>query len=331
MRKVLFFDTSIGTLNVGDEIINKSIANESIELFKNDYLLRLPSRTNTLNHFQLAYNKSFRKNFAKADLKFICGTNLLYKNMLRPMPNWNINILNTSLQKESILFGVGSGNNSDKTTLYTKKLYKKILSKKYIHSVRDQATKMMLEEMGLQAIVTGCPTLWEITPERCKLIPKEKSHSSTVIFTLTHYSSFRNVDEDKKMIDIIKKNYENIFFWPQSLGDLDYLNELTEIENINVLPPNLRSFDDFLTKNDCDYIGSRLHGGIFALQHGRRSIILAIDNRAREIKKNNYIPCIERDRVSIELEDLVNDTWETNIILEVEKIEKWKKQFFEEN
>lgn len=331
MKKVLFFDTSIGTLNIGDEIINRSIAKESAKMFYDDYLLRLPSRTSVLSHFQLLYNKSFRENFGKSDLKFVCGTNLLYKNMLRPMPNWNVNLLNTSIQKDSILFGVGSGNNANKITWYTKKLYKKVLSSEYIHSVRDQATKKMLEEIGLEAIVTGCPTLWEITPEKCKMIPDEKSKSSTVIFTLTHYSSFRNFDEDKKMVEIIRSNYENIYFWPQSLGDLDYLEELTHTSDIHVLPPNLQSFDDFLLNYDCDYIGSRLHGGIFAIQHGRRSIILAIDNRAREIKKNNNIPCIERDSISSELDKLVNGKWKTEIKIEVDEIERWKNQFIKKN
>lgn len=325
MRKILFFDTAIGTLNIGDEIINRAIDREAKELFSQDYIMKLPSRTNILNHFQLKYNKSFYQNFGKAELKFVCGTNLLYKNMLRPMPNWNVNIFNTSIQKGSILFGVGSGNNSKNTTLYTKYLYNKVLSHDYIHSVRDQATKKMLEELGFKAIVTGCPTLWRITPEHCKKVPTEKSN--TVVFTLTHYKTFRNESEDAEMIQILKRNYQNLYFWPQSLEDLNYLKELKENENVSILPPNLQSFDDFLTVNDCDYVGSRLHGGIFALQHYRRTIILAIDNRAREIKRNNNISCIERDDTSSQLEEVINDTWETKIKLEEDQIEKWKEQF----
>lgn len=73
MKKILFFDTSIGTLNIGDEIINDSIQKISEEMFSDDYIMRLPSRTGTLNKFQILYNKSFRKNFCEADLKFVCG------------------------------------------------------------------------------------------------------------------------------------------------------------------------------------------------------------------------------------------------------------------
>ncbi|GAA2889374.1 polysaccharide pyruvyl transferase family protein [Enterococcus casseliflavus] len=325
MKKVLFFDTSVGTLNIGDEIINKAINEISNNMFKEDYIMKLPSRTGILNKFQLNYNKSFKNNFCNADLKFVCGTNLLYKNMLRPMPNWNINLLNTAVVENSILFGVGSGNNAKKITNYTKILYKKVLSKDYIHSVRDQATKNMLDSIGIDSVVTGCPTLWQLNEEKNAEIPFDKSE--TVVFTLTHYQSFRNFDEDKAMIVILRKLYKDIYFWPQSLEDLDYLNQLGETAGITILSPNLVTFDKFLTNNHTDYVGTRLHGGIFAMQHGRRSVILAIDNRAREIKKNNNIPCIERDETSSELENLLSTSWKTSIIIEDDKIEKWKQQF----
>ena len=38
--------------------------------------------------------------------------------------------------------------------------------------------------------------------------------------------------------------------------------------------------DALIQDTECDYIGTRLHGGIRALQHGRRSLILSVDNRA---------------------------------------------------
>ncbi|WP_429961924.1 polysaccharide pyruvyl transferase family protein [Enterococcus sp. AZ083] len=325
MKKILFFDTSIGTLNIGDEIINDSIQKISEEMFSDDYIMRLPSRTGTLNKFQILYNKSFRKNFCEADLKFVCGTNLLYKNMLRPMPNWNINLFNTKVSEQSILFGVGSGNNSKEITKYTQILYKRVLSRDYIHSVRDQATKNMLDSIGIQSVVTGCPTLWNLDEYKCSKIPQEKSEN--VLFTLTHYKTFRNYDEDKKMIQILKKLYRTVYFWPQSLEDLNYLEELDESTDVNIISPNLKSFDNFLKNNDTDYVGTRLHGGIYALQHGRRSIILAIDNRAREIKNNNNIPCIERDETSSSLEKMIKSKWDTRILIEDDKIERWKQQF----
>ena len=35
-------------------------------------------------------------------------------------------------------------------------------------------------------------------------------------------------------------------------------------------------------KEDIESVETRLHGGIIALQHGRSSLIVSIDNRARD-------------------------------------------------
>ena len=61
--------------------------------------------------------------YEEADYKFLCGTNALYTNMLRPMPTWNINIFNYGLFKNTICLGVGLGVNSKKVNFYTKKFY----------------------------------------------------------------------------------------------------------------------------------------------------------------------------------------------------------------
>ena len=80
--------------------------------------------------------------------------------------------------------------------------------------------------------------------------------------------------------------------------------------------------------NDIDYIGNRLHGGIFALQHACRTIIIGIDYRVEEIGKQYSIPYIMRNEISNELESLINRSWETSIQgLDFNAIEQWKKQF----
>ena len=119
--------------------------------------------------------------FKDADYKFLCGTNALYTNMLRPLPTWNINLLDCGLAKKTICLGAGIGINSKKVNLYTRTLYNKVLSHEYTHSVRDEKTKKFLEELGFKAINTGCPTLWGLTPEHCADIPKEKG--KRVIYT----------------------------------------------------------------------------------------------------------------------------------------------------
>ena len=46
-----------------------------------------------------------------------------------------------------------------------------------------------------------------------------------------------------------------------------------------------------------EYCGTRLHGGIRALQHRRRAIILAIDNRAVELGSTTGLPVVAADEV----------------------------------
>jgi len=324
MKKIIFFDPSIATLNIGDEIIMHSIKRNMQDITDDNYCMSMPMHTPTFYIYQNLLCKKL-KTFAEADYKFLCGTNMLYTNMLRPLPIWNVNIFNTRIQRDSILLGVGCGINSNKLTKYTKWLYSRTLSKKYYHSTRDEVTKNLLESIGLKAKNTGCPTLWQLTPEHCSNIPVSKAKK--VIFTLTHYKNLQNSVLDRAMIDILKDNYEQLFFWPQSINDLDYLYQLGISDSVTIIPPNLKSYERIL-KTDIDYIGTRLHGGIFALQQKKRALIIAIDYRAREMNKTFSIPCIEREDIERRLHNIINSTIHINITgIDYDKISFWKSQF----
>ncbi len=230
------------------------------------------------------------------------------------------------MQRNAITLGVGCGINSNRVTKYTKWLYFKTLSKKYYHSTRDETTKNLLEDLGFKAINTGCSTLWELTPKHCSDIPICKSKK--VVFTLTHYKNSQNIVLDNAMVNILRDNYEELFFWPQSLRDLDYLRNIGDWENINIIPPNLKAYKRTLQMNDIDYIGTRLHGGIFVLQQKKRTIIIAIDHRAREMQKTFSIPCIEREEITNKLQNMINKNFKTEIVgLDHDKISFWKVQF----
>ena len=324
MKNVLLLDTSIGTLNTGDEIINVSIEKNWPELFEQNYIMRLATHTPMYSMLQrVLYNKRKLNVFGNADYKFLCGTNALYTNMLRPLPSWNINLLNCGLARGTVCLGVGIGVNSKKANAYTKALYHKVLSNKYVHSTRDEKTKGFLESMGFKAVNTGCPTLWGLTEEHCKTIPRVKSKS--VLFTLTNYEN--DEANDKATVEILKRNYDSVLFWPQCIDDLDYLHRLDEAEGVTVVAPNIRAYDAALF-GDIDYVGNRLHGGIFAMQHSCRSIILSIDYRAREMSENYSFTCIDRTEVASKLEGLINSEWETRITgLDFDLIADWKRQF----
>ena len=68
------------------------------------------------------------KVYDNATYKFICGSNLLWKNMFIPRPTFNVNLWNCRVYRNSILVGVGTNSSKKRVNLYTKRLYSKILS-----------------------------------------------------------------------------------------------------------------------------------------------------------------------------------------------------------
>lgn len=75
-------------------------------------------------------------------------------------------------------------------------------------------------------------------------------------------------------------------------------------------------------------MGTRLHAGIRCLNGGHRSLIIAIDNRARQIGEDTGLPVLEReDGYLHKLADWVNHPVKTEINLPWTSIDKWKKQF----
>ncbi len=322
MKKIILLDTSIGTQNIGDSIINNSISLNWPELFEDNFIVHFPSHTPPYSWWQQLFFPRKCNLVKHADYKFLCGTNALYTNMLRPIPQWNIHLWNKSMLKGTILLGVGAGVNSSDINHYTKHLYAKTLSHSFIHSVRDGYTEEMLRKLGFEVINTGCPTLWGFNEDFCNRIPSQKAEN--VIFTLTCYQP--DIKNDRAMIKILQKNYNRLFFWPQTFEDLNYLRSLGDFD-YSIIPPNLTGYDRAL-EMDVDYIGNRLHGGIRALQHKRRSLIIAIDYRASNMFSNFSLPIIKRESLVSDLDSLINSATPIKVYgLDFEKISTWKSQF----
>lgn len=128
------------------------------------------------------------------------------------------------------------------------------------------------------------------------------------------------------MVKILLENYENVYFWPQSILDRDYLDFILPNINVQLVGPNIFQYQEILS-TDIDYVGNRLHGGIFALQHGRRTIIVSIDHRAENMSKSFNLPILKREDIC-NLPFLINSTWDTSISgLDFTLIEAWKSQF----
>ncbi|CAN5194791.1 N/A [soil metagenome] len=316
MNKILVYDTSIASANTGDSIIMDAVYRELTSIFENDYLINVPT------HIGLKLNDQ-RKLNRDCDTVIVGGSNLLSSNM-NDYNQWRINMTDSLFLKKAILLGVGWWQYQEPPNLYTRTLLKRVLSKNLIHSVRDEYTEIKLKHIGFENVLnTGCPTLWKLTVDHCEEITEKKSGS--VVFTLTDYN--KDTKNDLSMIDTLLKNYSHIHFWPQGSGDLSYLKSINKLENINVLGNTLTDFDELLNNTEgLDYIGTRLHGGIRALQRKRRTIIISIDNRAKEMGKNYNLPVIEREQVS-DLDDLINSKMEIRIKLPVDAINSWRNQF----
>lgn len=320
--KNVLFDTSSGSLNMGDYIIVDSVEKELHDILYQDFLAKYSTHTPVIHFYQNVKRSGAIKYFNNAKYKFIAGTNILNYNMFLPWNNWNINIFNKKPYKNSILVGVGMNPNAKRVNLYTKLLYKFTLSKKFIHSVRDERTQIFLKSIGFKAINTGCATMWCLTNEHCKQIPTTKADN--VVFTLTDY--YKDIEKDQKLIEILKNNYKKIYFWVQGSNDLDYFRTLKGTKDIIIVSSDLYEYRKLLKNNKIDFVGTRLHAGIFALQNKKRTIILSVDNRTRDIKKNYNLPCIERDNID-KLDEMINSTFSTNININEENINKWKSQF----
>lgn len=328
MDNILLLDTSIATDNIGDEIIMECTRKELMPILRNNFVRTLPTHVSPFHWYQVWRKSNALMSFANSKYKFVGGSNILVPNLLTHYPQWNINLFNYQPLKGCILVGVGAGVGAERgSNWYTRYIYKHLLNSEYFHSARDERSKKYMEYLGVKAINTGCVTMWMFTPEFCKKIPTKKA--DIVVFTLTSgYGA--SMKKDQCMIDILLKNYKEVYFFPQCVGDFQYLHKFKNIERIKLLEASKIAYDEFLTNNDTDYVGTRLHGGIYAMRHARRAIIVAIDERTRAINAKNNLNCVERNNIK-EIEDMVNSDIETNITMDFENIKHWKSQFFIHN
>lgn len=307
---ISILDTSLNTDNLGDQIINL-------------YCNRILKDLNIVPRERIATHSFDKKIIQNKDLKLITGTNILNSTM-NAIGVWKHPYDFTKIENIGLM-GVGWGLYDKKPNYYTKEFLNYILSNNFIHSVRDSYTLNKLKTVGISNVLnTACPTMWNLTNDFCELIPNAKANE--VVTTITDYD--RNTKMDFKMLDILLRNYNKVYVWIQGQHDLEYLQKYSHFNSLVVVENTLDAYTDLLKKHDSlDYIGTRLHAGIHALNHKKRSIIISIDNRAAEIAKDTNLPIIERDKVLDQLETKINNQIQTDIHLPIANINKWKKQF----
>jgi hypothetical protein len=317
--KICLFDPSIEnndyspSSNLGDLIIQEAVNRELISIFNNCDIKRISTQT-YLKQEQI-------REFHDCSLFFVGGTNLLSSRM-NEYRQWKISLFNSFRISNAILLGVGWWQYQENPNLYTKTILRCALSNKIFHSVRDNYTKLKLESIGIKNVLnTGCPTMWPLAGIKPDEIPSSKAEN--VLLMLTDY--YQDIDLDKKLIEVLIRQYKTVFAWPQGRNDLEY------IRNFNlpvvILEHSLQSLDNFIKSGiQFDYIGTRLHGGIRCLLARKRSLILEIDNRAKEIAIDTGITTSSRNNFDY-IKRWIDKPLITKINLDVKLINKWKSQF----
>ena len=155
---------------------------------------------------------------------------------------------------------------------------------------------------------------------------RPSAKASKAVLSLSGYNNQKDPSLDKKMADCVFRNYDKVFAWIQTIHDKTYIDEICGRDTVEYIY-SLEKFSDVLKEGDIDYIGTRLHGGVFALQHACRSIIISIDQRAEGFHKSNNIPIVRREEIDEKLEETINAEWKTDIRVDRESIDRFLSQF----
>ncbi|EMB49852.1 polysaccharide pyruvyl transferase CsaB [Vibrio mimicus] len=318
-EKIGLLDTTVSTLNVGDRIIYDSCFNQISNVFPVEQFFNISTRD---------YLSPFSINILNnVDYNFLMGTNALSSDNLFRGP-WKLTPLHIPFIKKNniVTLGVGWNSYQKEPSSYAKIFYKKLLSKDLLHSVRDNYTAQMLKKSGVENVInTSCSTMWNLTEENCKKINCDKKDS--VVFTLTDYN--RDHEKDAFLIDLLVKEYKDVYYWIQGSDDRKYFDifDRNITKSIKIIPPRLEEYDYILQSKEVDFVGTRLHAGIRALQKYRRAIIIGIDNRAIEKAKDFNLNVVPRENIFTNLKEAIFRNDNVQIHLPMKEIEMWKRQF----
>ncbi|MEA3535448.1 polysaccharide pyruvyl transferase family protein [Rhizobium sp. CC-YZS058] len=312
MKTITLMDTTVASDNLGDQIIVDAVKDVLLEVLPDAY-----PYTVATHEYMTKASKSLLQ---KSQYAFVAGTNILASNM-EARVLWKLYPWDAYSFNNAVLLGCGWMNYMKAPNKYSAWLLKKVLSSEVIHSVRDSYTEEKLRSFGKRVVNTSCPTMWKLNPEHCAKIPTTKAPA--VVTTLTHY--LNRPEEDGEMLRILKERYERVYFWPQQHADMEYFQKLS-IPGILQINPTLAAYNDFLDKNNIDFVGTRLHGGIRAMQKFRRALIVKVDNRATEISKDTGLPTMDRKDFK-RMREWIDGSPVPVITLPLEAIATWKGQF----
>lgn len=317
--RLCLFDPGISTHdgtpaeNLGNLIIQQAVLREIHSLFEGWQIIRISTFAPP--------TPELRRELRNADLCIAGGTNLLTSEMNR-YRQWVISPKHALGMRRTLLLGVGWWTYQRPPNLFTRIFLRLLLSGKGLHSLRDQYSVNQLAAGGYaNAVNTCCPTLWPLVGAGPDQTPIRKAQDALLL--LTDYD--QDPEADQRLITLLNSEYRTVYFWPQGATDLQYVRQLKG--NLTLLE---RSFDAFthFTRNhrDFDYIGTRLHGGVHCLNQHRRSLIIEIDNRAAEIRRDTGLRTAGRKDFDA-IRQWIREPAPFHIRLPVAAIDQWRAQF----
>ena len=285
IRRVALLDTAVASTNLGDQIIMEAVRDRLADILADISGGAIVAAI--ASHDRMG--PKGRKLVRQADLAIAGGSNLISSRMwLRSV--WKLGARDAFLGMDTVLMGVGWYQFQRRPDPYSRWLLRRVLHRDALHSVRDSHAQAMLAAIGVTNVVnTGCPTLWRLADPGRPPLPTGRA--AQVVTTINTY--IKDPVADRRMLEILRARYEVVHAWIQTAEDDAYLRALAP--GVRIIEPSLAAYDRLLAGEcDLDYVGNRLHGGIRALQAGRRAIIVEIDNRAQEMGRDFALPTVAR-------------------------------------
>ena len=143
-RPTALLDTATASTNLGDQIIMEAVRREIDDVCADAF------QYSVVSHEWMG--RRSRGLVGRADVSIVGGSNLLSSRMwFKPL--WKITPLQALRQSEIVLMGCGWYQDQSPADAYSRWLFRRVLSKRYLHSVRDSQAERMLTAAGVPNVV----------------------------------------------------------------------------------------------------------------------------------------------------------------------------------
>ncbi|TFC05567.1 polysaccharide pyruvyl transferase family protein [Cryobacterium adonitolivorans] len=302
---VVVVDPGMTSTNLGDQIISDAIRREFVTPLSRSADVEVIPMHGPLSD-------ASRNALRAADEVVVCGTNLL-SNHMRFRTSWEWDRADIELAKGKLtVFGAGWWQYQVGAIDPVSARWMKSMAGGRTWGVRDAYSAKRLAAAGVASAHISCPTLWRVSEQP---LP---STQNRIIATFTDYN--QDPLADRRLIDLLESRHD-VLYWPQGPGDRRYIESISP-GTPNFIDASLAAFDHELQQPDTAYVGLRLHGGIRALQFGVPSLILSIDNRAREISRSVGLRAPSRHAFR-DIEHALDGQSPVAIELPADAIESW--------